>query len=65
VEEGGIGFGVQRDFLLTVFMEEEEEEEEVSSGTVRYCAGPGDVSECLHLEKVRVADLIKRRGRGW
>ena len=63
MEEGGIGFGVQRDFLLSVFMEEEEEE--VSSSTVRYRAGPGDVSKCLHLEKVRVVDLIKRRGRGW
>ena len=35
----GIGFGVQRDFLLSVIMEEEEEE--APSSTVRYCAGPG------------------------
>jgi len=52
---GGIGFGVEYDFLLSVFMEEEEEEEEeeeVPSSTVPYCAGPGDVSECLHLGKV-------------
>jgi len=41
--EGGIGFGVERDFLLSVFMEEEEEV--VSSSMVRYCAGPGDISE--------------------
>ena len=46
MEEGGIGFGVQRDFLLSVFMEEKEEEE-VPFSKVRYCAGPGDVSECL------------------
>jgi len=47
---GGIGFGVERDFLLCVFMEEDEEE--VPSSVAPYYVGPGDVSECSHLGKV-------------
>jgi len=37
---GGIGLGIQHDIPLFVLMEEE-----VPSSTVRYCIGPGDVSQ--------------------
>ena len=56
--EGGIGFGVQRDFLLSVFMEEKEEE--APSSTVRYCVGPSDVSKCFRGRETRLKFTIRR-----
>jgi len=49
VQEGGIAFGVQRDLQ---FSWKRRRGVEIGSSTVDYCVGPGDVSACLHLEKV-------------